>query len=81
MTYLITVIAAVTFSYYFVEVLAIHKVIKRFYNYAHGKRLKPLDCVQCLSVWVCILLLMLPDVFTYCTATLFTAGYIGRKIK
>lgn len=81
MTYIITVIAAVTFSYYFVEVLALHKIIKRFYNYAPGKRLKPLDCVQCLSVWVCLLLLMLPDVITYFTATLFTAGYIGRKIK
>ena len=81
MNIIITIFAAVMFSYYFVEVMGVHKVIKRFYNFAPGRRLKPLDCVQCLSVWVCLVLLMIPNEVSVWLAAMFTAGYIGRKIK
>jgi hypothetical protein len=81
MNIIITIFAAVMFSYYFVEVIGVHKVIKRFYNFAPGRRLKPLDCVQCLSVWVCLVLLMIPNEVSVWVAAMFTAGYIGRKIK
>jgi hypothetical protein len=81
MNTIITVLAAVTFSYYFVEVMAVYKIIKRFYDFAPGRRLKPLDCVSCLSVWSCLVLLILPNEVSVWIAALFTAGYIGRKIK
>jgi hypothetical protein len=81
MNYIITIIAAVLFAYTFVEVLGVHKVIKRFYNYPAGKRLKPLDCTMCMAFWLCIVFLLLPDVCSNVAATIFGAAYLGGKIK
>jgi len=81
MNYIITIIAAVLFAYTFVEVLGVHKVIKRFYNYAPGRRLKPLDCVGCMSFWSCIALMILPEHYSTVIATLLGAAYLGGKIK
>jgi hypothetical protein len=81
MNYIITIIAAVLFAFTFVEVLGVHKVIKRFYNYAPGRRLKPLDCVTCMSFWMCILLLILPNECSNVVAALLGAAYLGGKIK
>jgi hypothetical protein len=81
MNYIITIIAAVLFAYTFVEVLGVHKVIKRFYNYAPGRRLKPFDCTTCMSFWMCILLLILPNECSTIIATLLGAAYLGGKIK
>ena len=81
MSYIITIIAAVLFAFTFVEVLGVHKVIKRFYNYAPGRRLKPLDCVTCMSFWSCVVLLILPNQCSTVVAALFGAAYLGGKIK
>jgi hypothetical protein len=81
MNYIITVMAAVLFAFTFVEVLGVHKVIKRLYNFAPGRRLKPLDCVSCMSFWMCILLLILPNQCSIIIATLFGAAYLGGKIR
>lgn len=81
MSYIITVIASVLFAYSFVEVLGVHKVIKRFYDYAPGRRLKPLDCVTCMAFWSCILLLILPHQCSIVIAAIFGAFYLGGKIR
>jgi hypothetical protein len=81
MNYIISIIAAVLFAFTFVEVLGVHKVIKRFYNFAPGRRLKPLDCVTCMSFWSCIVLLILPDQCSTVVAALLGAAYLGGKIK
>jgi hypothetical protein len=81
MSYIISIIAAVLFAHVFVDVLGIGKAIKRYYNYAPGKRLKPFDCTTCMAFWACIAFLLLPDVFSNVVATLFGAAYLGGKIK
>jgi hypothetical protein len=81
MNYIITIIAAVLFAFTFVEVLGVHKVIKRFYNYAPSRRLKPLDCVTCMAFWSCFVLLILPNQCSTVVAALLGAAYLGGKIK
>jgi hypothetical protein len=81
MSYIITIIAAVLFSYHFVVVAGIGKAIKRYYNYPAGKRLKPFDCTTCMAFWMCILLLILPNECSTIIATLFGAAYLGGKIR
>jgi hypothetical protein len=46
-----------------------------------GARLKPFDCVTCLSVWVAAVLYFCPNVTSQILATLFGAGFLGNKIK
>ena len=72
-------LAAFLFSYYFVTVAGIPAAIKRALK--RPGRMKPLDCVSCLSVWVCLLLLFLPRETSTIIACLFGAGFIGNKIK
>lgn len=74
-------LAAFLFSYYFVNVAGFPAAIKKGFNFAPGKRLKPLDCVTCLSVWVSVILLLLPLEVSNVTAVLFGAGFLGVKIK
>ena len=81
MSYIISIIAAALSAFTFVEVLGVHKIIKRFYNYPPGKRLKPLDCVFCMSFWMCILLLLLPDQCSNIIATILGSAYLASKIK
>ena len=81
MNYIITIIAAVLFAFTFVEVLGVHKVIKRFYNFAPGRRLKPLDCVTCMAFWACIVLLILPNQCSNVIATVLIAPYLASKIR
>jgi len=81
MNYIITIIAAVLFAFTFVEIIAVHKVIKRFYNFAPGRRLKPLDCVTCMAFWACIALLILPDQWSNVIAATLGAAYLGGKIR
>lgn len=40
-------------------------------------RFKPFNCVPCLSVWVCIILWLLPKEFSECVAVFFGAGVIA----
>ena len=78
---MIQVLAAFLFSYYFVNVAMIPNAIKKGFNMQRGARLKPLDCVTCLSVWVAAILYICPDVTSQILATLFGAGFLGNKIK
>lgn len=72
-------LAAFLFAYYFVTVAGIPSAIKRAIG--HPGRLKPWDCVSCLSVWVCLILLCVPREVSVIIACLFGAGFIGNKIK
>ena len=78
---MITCLAAFLFSYYFVNVAMIPNAIKKGFKMPRGARLKPLDCVTCLSVWIAGILYFCPDVTSQILATLFGAGFLGNKIK
>ena len=78
---MIQVLAAFLFSYYFVNVAMIPNAIKKGFKMQRGARLKPFDCVTCLSVWVAAVLCFCPNVTSQILATLFGAGFLGNKIK
>ena len=77
----INAIAAYFFAYYFVNIFDGAILIKRIFKINPTKRLKPFDCVQCLSVWSALLFLFLPCELVQCIAVLFGAGFLSIKIK
>ena len=78
---LIIIIASISFSYYFIHIAGIPFWIKRKLNYGRFQRLKPLDCLTCLSVWVASILFFMPIIAPEFIATIFLSGIIANKIK
>jgi len=78
---IITLFAGFFFAYYFVNVAKIVYVIKKVWDIPHHQRIKPFDCVTCLSVWASAVLYFLPGEFSQFTLVIFGAGFIGQKIK
>jgi len=78
---MITVLAAFFFAYYFVNVAKIVYVIKKVWAIPFEKRIKPFDCVTCLSVWCAVVLFFLPMEVSIFIAIIFGAGFLGQKIK
>jgi hypothetical protein len=74
-------LAAFLFAYYFVNVAGIPQAIKKGFKMMPHQRLKPFDCVTCLSVWTAVTLFMLPIEVTYFFGVTFGAGYLGLKMK
>jgi len=75
------ILGAFLFSYYFVNIAGIPKAIKKGFKMFPHQRIKPFDCVTCLSVWVAVVLYFLPVQFSECLTIFFGAGFIGNKIK
>jgi len=73
--------AAFLFAYYFVNVAGIPKAIKKGFDMMPHQRIKPFDCVTCLSVWTSVVLYFLPIEISQFTAIIFGAGFLGVKIK
>jgi hypothetical protein len=78
---LINILAAFFFSYYFVNIAGIPMAIKRGFKMLPAKRIKPFDCVTCLSVWTAVCFYFLPIEITQFTCIIFGAGFIGAKIQ
>ena len=78
---MITVLAAFFLAYYFVNVAKITYVIKKIWAIPFERRMKPFDCVTCLSVWLAIVLFFLPQEVSIFIAVIFGAGFLGQKIK
>lgn len=74
-------LAAFLFAYYFVNIAGIPNAIKKGFQMQRGARLKPFDCVTCLSVWSAVALYFLPEEWSIFLAIIFGAGFIGQKIK
>lgn len=72
------ILAAFLFSYYFIEIALFPNAIKKALNIPYTKRIKPFDCVTCLSVWVSVVLWFAPESLTHFVATVFGAGFIGN---
>lgn len=76
---MILIIPAAFFtSWYLVNVVMWHIPLQRALR---RQRVKPFDCVQCLSVWFAICLYFAPYELTRALAIIFTTGFIGAKIK
>ena len=78
---MIQALAGFLFSYYFVNVAGIPSAIKRGFEMKAGARLKPFDCVTCLSVWMAVVFYFIPEKYSVFTAIAFGAGFLGQKIK
>ena len=74
-------IAAFCLAYYIVNVVQLSMAIKRTSELDPHKRMKPIDCVQCLSVWLAVVLYFLPIEISQCLAVIFGAGFISTRIK
>ena len=70
------------FAYYFVTIAGFPMAIKKGFKLPPYKRLKPFDCVTCLSVWSSLAFnLLLPYFAIQLIFWIFLAGFIGNKIK
>lgn len=75
------ILAAFLFSYYFVNIAGIPNAIKKGFKMFPHQRIKPFDCVTCLSVWSAIALYFLPIELSEFLTIIFGAGFIGNRIK
>jgi hypothetical protein len=75
------IVASISFAYYFIEIAGIPQAIKRKLNYGRFQRLKPFDCLTCLSVWVAVFLFFCPILTSQFLATIFISGIIANNIK
>jgi hypothetical protein len=73
-----TVLAAYLTAFYFVNIAMFDVSLKRALK--HPGRLKPFDCVTCLSVWLAVIFYFLPIEYSYFFSTCFGAGWLGAKI-
>ena len=74
-------LAAFLFAYYFVNVAGIPSAVKKGFGMKPHQRIKPFDCVTCLSVWTSVALFFLPIELSQFLAIAFGAGYLGIKMK
>lgn len=77
----IKLLAAFLFAYYFVNVALIANTIKKYLHFPAYKRIKPLDCATCLSVWCGFVLYFLPIEVSQFITIAFGAGFIATRIK
>ncbi len=81
MELIIKLCSAFFFAYYFVEIALIPSAIKKGFKMMPGTRIKPFDCVTCLSAWVGCGLYFLPIEISQFFLVMFGAGYLGAKLK
>ena len=78
---ILNILGALLFSYYFISIAGIPHKIKGWLKMKRHQRLKPIDCMTCLSAWVALLLFFLPPFISEVLVVMFGAGYLGSKIK
>lgn len=74
-------LAGFFFAYYFVNVAKIIYLIKKIWVIPFEQRIKPFDCVTCLSVWTSVVLFFMPIEVSQFLLVIFGAGFLGQKIK
>ncbi len=76
---MVCIIASIAFSFYFVNIAMIPNWIKTKLKYPAGKRLKPLDCTVCLSVYIAAILYFFPTISEF-IAIAFGSGITSNFI-
>jgi hypothetical protein len=72
-------IAGLLFAYFFIHVAGFHMVLKRILK--RPGRLKPFDCLQCLTVWSVVILYFLPIEISNFLTICLGAGYFSTIFK
>jgi hypothetical protein len=75
---MLVILSAWLFAYYFVNVAGIPNAIKRGFKMKAGTRIKPFDCVTCLSVWSAAAFYFIPACVLEFIAIIFGAGMVGN---
>ena len=78
---MMTILAAFLFAYYFVNIAMIPTAIKRGFKMHPGTRIKPFDCVSCLSAWTAAVLYFMPKDVVEFMCIMFGAGLLGNKLS
>lgn len=78
---IVNILAGFFFSYYFVNIARIPGAIKKGFGLMPHNRIKPFDCVTCLSVWCSVVMYFLPTQLVQFICIIFAAGFLGSKIK
>ena len=78
---IVKILSAIFFAYYFINIAGIPNKIKQILKFKPGQRLKPFDCIYCLSAWSGLALFFLPDAISEATLIMFVSGYIASKLK
>lgn len=78
---ILSITAALLFSYYFIAIAGIPQTLKRWLKMKAHQRIKPIDCMTCLSAWMAIAFYFLPQIYTDISIVMFGAGYLGSKIN
>lgn len=78
---IVNILGAFFFAYYFVNVAGIPNAIKKGFGMMPHQRIKPFDCVTCLSVWSAVVIYLLPQGVGQFLFICFGAGFIGQKLK
>jgi hypothetical protein len=66
---ILTIIAAISFALFFVEIHQFHMKWKLDF--------KPFSCTSCLSAWTGLVLYFLPEIFTNIVAVVFMSGVLA----
>ena len=69
---ILTILAAISFALFFVEIHQFHK--KWYLDF------KPFSCTSCLSAWVGLALFLLPEIVTNIFAVVFIPGVLAPII-
>jgi hypothetical protein len=78
---IVNILAGFLFSYYFVNIAGIPNAIKKGFSMMPHQRIKPFDCVTCLSVWSSVAFYLLPTQLVEFICIIFASGFLGSKIK
>jgi hypothetical protein len=81
MQLIINILAAYFFAYNFVIINEFVKTIKKIFKINHTTRLKPIDCVYCLSCWTSLVLFCSPDIAANLMFVFFGTGYLAYKLE
>ncbi len=75
---MLIILSAWLFAYYFVNIAGIPSAIKRGFKMKAGTRIKPFDCVSCLSAWSAGIFYFIPEAAIHFIAIFFGAGIVGH---
>lgn len=78
---IVKILASIFSAYYFINIAGIPNKIKQMFKFKPGQRLKPFDCIYCLSAWVGLSLYFLPNQVSEAMLIMFVSGYISSKLK
>jgi len=74
-------ISSISLSYYFINIAGIPKKIKGILKYPFHKRIRPLDCLTCLSVWSAAIIYFLPHEIIFFIGVIFLTGIFANYIN